>query len=344
MFVVVKFDALAQASDFQIERRQVVFLCECRIWTRVFGTESPADWMRTDKPTDLSRIKLKTWTQCMTRDSMYCLCIHVIIDNKYMHTTPYITWYSMSLYAIIDKKYMHTTPYMTWCIMSLYTLLCYYWQKIHAHHTIYDLMHYVFVYITMLLLTKNTCTPHHIWPDALCLCIHYYFIIDKKYMHTTPYMTWCIRSLYTLLCYYRQKIHAHHTIYDLMYYVFVYITMLLLTKNTCTPHHIWPDVLGLCIHYYAIIDKKYMHTTIYDLMYYVFVYIIMLSLKINTCTPRHVWLETVWLCIHHCYYWQWIYAHHTMFNVTVYLESSCYTLTIYHKPWWLSSSDTYMRQ
>ena len=31
---------------------------ECRIWTRVFGTESPADWMPTDKPTELSRIKL----------------------------------------------------------------------------------------------------------------------------------------------------------------------------------------------------------------------------------------------------------------------------------------------
>ena len=37
---------------------------ECRIWTqRVSGTESPADWMPADKPTELSRIKLKTWTQ-----------------------------------------------------------------------------------------------------------------------------------------------------------------------------------------------------------------------------------------------------------------------------------------
>ena len=31
----------------------------CRIWTRVFGTESAADWMPADKPTELSRIKLK---------------------------------------------------------------------------------------------------------------------------------------------------------------------------------------------------------------------------------------------------------------------------------------------
>ena len=33
IFVVVNFDALAQASDIQIERRQVVFSAECRIWT-----------------------------------------------------------------------------------------------------------------------------------------------------------------------------------------------------------------------------------------------------------------------------------------------------------------------
>ena len=37
---------------------------ECRIRTqRVFGTESPADWIPADKPTELSRIKLKTWTR-----------------------------------------------------------------------------------------------------------------------------------------------------------------------------------------------------------------------------------------------------------------------------------------
>ena len=32
---------------------------KCRIWTRVFGSESPADWMPDDKPTELLRIKLK---------------------------------------------------------------------------------------------------------------------------------------------------------------------------------------------------------------------------------------------------------------------------------------------
>ena len=71
IFVVVNFDALAQASDIQIERRQVVFLCwmqdlnpgpqtpnrqqtECSLTTRL---------MLADKPTELSRIKLKTWTR-----------------------------------------------------------------------------------------------------------------------------------------------------------------------------------------------------------------------------------------------------------------------------------------
>ena len=115
IFVVVNFDALAQASDIQTERRQVVFLCwmqdlntyihtyiphtfihtyihtyllllismlwhrqvifeskgdklsspaEGRIRTqRVSDTYSPADWMPSDKPTELSRIKLKTWTR-----------------------------------------------------------------------------------------------------------------------------------------------------------------------------------------------------------------------------------------------------------------------------------------
>ena len=53
-------------------RRQAIFkskgdkLCssaECRIGTRVPDTKSPADWMFADKPTELSRIKLKIWTR-----------------------------------------------------------------------------------------------------------------------------------------------------------------------------------------------------------------------------------------------------------------------------------------
>ena len=52
--------------------RQAIFLskgdklcssAECRIWTRAPCAKSPADWMLADKPTELSRIKLKTWTR-----------------------------------------------------------------------------------------------------------------------------------------------------------------------------------------------------------------------------------------------------------------------------------------
>ena len=64
MFVAVNFDALAHASDFRIERRQVVSFAECRIrsW-EVWDTKSPADWMPTRKPIELSMIRRKTWTQ-----------------------------------------------------------------------------------------------------------------------------------------------------------------------------------------------------------------------------------------------------------------------------------------
>ena len=95
IFVVVNFDALAQASDIQIERRQVVFLCRMQdlnprsqkpnrqqnrketscvplqnagFEPRVPDTKSPADWMLADKPTELSRIKLKTWTDWAIED------------------------------------------------------------------------------------------------------------------------------------------------------------------------------------------------------------------------------------------------------------------------------------
>ena len=64
IFVVVNFDALAQASDIQIERRQVVFLC----WMQDLnpGPQTP-NRQQTEcsltNPTELSRIKLKTWTR-----------------------------------------------------------------------------------------------------------------------------------------------------------------------------------------------------------------------------------------------------------------------------------------
>ena len=60
MFVDVNFDALAQASDIRIERRQFLLpLLKAGFEPKVSDTYSPADWMPADKPTELSRIKLK---------------------------------------------------------------------------------------------------------------------------------------------------------------------------------------------------------------------------------------------------------------------------------------------
>ena len=65
IFVVVNFDALAQASDFLIERRQVVFLCWMQdsnpegLWNPVFSRLNacwPTDWAIEDQA-------IKTWTR-----------------------------------------------------------------------------------------------------------------------------------------------------------------------------------------------------------------------------------------------------------------------------------------
>ena len=64
MFVVVNFDALAQASYIRNwkETSCLPLLNAGFEPIRVSDTKSPADWMPADKPTELSRIKLKTWT------------------------------------------------------------------------------------------------------------------------------------------------------------------------------------------------------------------------------------------------------------------------------------------
>ena len=84
---VVNFDALAQASDFR-----------CRIRTqRVSRTESPADWMSADKPTELSRIKLKTWNSIARPYDQrafiqtYTIHIHVHI-HTHIHTHTHIMY------------------------------------------------------------------------------------------------------------------------------------------------------------------------------------------------------------------------------------------------------------
>ena len=63
MSVVVSFHAHAQASDrqpiFEWKGGKLSSSAEYRYEPRVSGTESPPDWMPTDKPTELSRVKLE---------------------------------------------------------------------------------------------------------------------------------------------------------------------------------------------------------------------------------------------------------------------------------------------
>ena len=95
IFVVFNFDALAQASDIQIERRHCVPLQNAGFEPRVQETKSPADWMLADKPTELSRIKLKTWTRQPVR----------MISEHSAHLTPlsvdFRTWLWRYTYLLL---------------------------------------------------------------------------------------------------------------------------------------------------------------------------------------------------------------------------------------------------
>ena len=81
MFVVVNFDALAQASDFRIERRQVVFLCWMQdsnpegLWNPIFrrlnacwqtdwAIEDLAKKLELDSPSLWSASIQPTWPHC----------------------------------------------------------------------------------------------------------------------------------------------------------------------------------------------------------------------------------------------------------------------------------------
>ena len=72
IFLVVNFDALAQASDIQRKETSCVPLLNAGFEPVAPDTKSPADWMLADKPTELSRIKLKTWT----RQPVPMICEH----------------------------------------------------------------------------------------------------------------------------------------------------------------------------------------------------------------------------------------------------------------------------
>ena len=81
IFVVVNFDALAQASDFRIERRQVVFLCWMQdsnpegLWNPIFSRlnahwqtdwaiEDQAKKLELDSPSLWSASIQPTWPHC----------------------------------------------------------------------------------------------------------------------------------------------------------------------------------------------------------------------------------------------------------------------------------------
>ena len=81
IFVVVNFDALAQASDFRIERRQVVFLCRMQdsnpgvLWNPIFSRlnacwltdwaiEDQAKKLELDSPSLWSASIQPTWPHC----------------------------------------------------------------------------------------------------------------------------------------------------------------------------------------------------------------------------------------------------------------------------------------
>ena len=75
---------------------------ECRIRTqRVSETQSPTDWMPADKPTELSRIKLKTWTRQP---------VHMISKHS-AHLTPLAfgirTWLWRYTYLLLISMLWH---------------------------------------------------------------------------------------------------------------------------------------------------------------------------------------------------------------------------------------------
>ena len=73
MFVVVNFDALAQASDIRIERIQVVFLC----------------WMQDSNPR--SQTPIRQQTECLLTNR---LLSRIKLKTWRWHTLPLFCWYT----------------------------------------------------------------------------------------------------------------------------------------------------------------------------------------------------------------------------------------------------------
>ena len=102
MFVVVNFDALAKASDIRIEKKKTCLpLLKAGFEPKVSDTYSPADWMPADKPTELSRIKLKLdldspslWSASIHPTQPYCQLAFAPGSGIHTYIHTYIHFYS----------------------------------------------------------------------------------------------------------------------------------------------------------------------------------------------------------------------------------------------------------
>ena len=145
MFVVVNYDALAQASEFEIERSQVVFLCWMQDlnqgpWNRIssrLNARWQTDWAIEDQA--------KIWTQQpvpMISEfrhhfaNQYCLfldwlnhrrkIIHFSTEDQINH---WVTSYFISVFSALEsfsarKPHHYSTANMVKCLLQTLTAPC----------------------------------------------------------------------------------------------------------------------------------------------------------------------------------------------------------------------------
>ena len=83
---------------FESKGDKLSSFAECRIRTqRAYGTEFPADRMPADKPTELSRIKLKTWTRQPVP----------MISEHSAHSTPLAVCFPGNVSEHVTQRILH---------------------------------------------------------------------------------------------------------------------------------------------------------------------------------------------------------------------------------------------
>ena len=108
---------MAQASDFRIERKQVVFpLLNAGFQPRVSDTKSSADWMPTDKLTEPSRIKLKTLTRqavplisymYIQKHNQWKNICYVKLTDQLLYKTSYPKHYNGIIMSAMGSQIIH---------------------------------------------------------------------------------------------------------------------------------------------------------------------------------------------------------------------------------------------